>query len=423
MEAWLIHIPLVTAICYFLYRGSRTMPLSYSFLPALLLKLSAGIVLGLIFKYYYPGGDTWTMFASAERFTRVLYNRPADYLQLLFYNDVTYMLPVDQVLITQPRALFFTKLISIVNGFSYNSYWITSLYFSLFSFFALWLLANKLVKIFKVNEAAAACSFLFFPSVIFWSAGILKETVMVGAICLIIFSALRLAFSGHNVQFPDVLIIIFMSFLLWKIKYYYFAVALPVVFAFIISIIAGRGTAYQTKNWFRTSVFFVTLFVSLLLATLVHPNLNLSALGQAIITNYHETLRISPETDFSFPGIKNDFFIFLSYTPKALFTGLFRPFIWEADLNFQILTAIENFIILFLVIVSLAYAVYSKNFTAKSWSTAAGVYIAILAVMLAFASPNFGALARYKVGFLPFFVLLITNRNPAFCWFFRRNTF
>src|SRR5690606_40878369 len=55
-----------------------------------------------------------------------------------------------------------------------------------------------------------------------------------------------------------------------------------VVFAFIISTIAGRGTRFEEKNWFRILIFFFTLAASLLLATLVHPNLNLSALGEEI---------------------------------------------------------------------------------------------------------------------------------------------
>ena len=41
------------------------------------------------------------------------------------------------------------------------------------------------------------------------------------------------------------------------------------------------------------------------------------------------------------------------------------------------------------------------------------IYVSILAITMAFASPNWGSLVRYKVGYLPFFLLLILNNNPV----------
>jgi hypothetical protein len=46
--------------------------------------------------------------------------------------------------------------------------------------------------------------------------------------------------------------------------------------------------------------------------------------------------------------------------------------------------------------------------------TAVVLYIVLLAALLALSSPNFGALSRYKVAFVPFFVyLLLWAAQPA----------
>ncbi len=47
---------------------------------------------------------------------------------------------------------------------------------------------------------------------------------------------------------------------------------------------------------------------------------------------------------------------------------------------------------------------------------AALVFICVLCIFLALSTPNLGTLSRYRVGFLPFFVLLTLADHPVKAW-------
>jgi hypothetical protein len=102
----------------------------------------------------------------------------------------------------------------------------------------------------------------------------------------------------------------------------------------------------------------------------------------------------------------------LYQAPKALISGLFRPFLWEAWNVFQVLVAVENLILAALFLTSIPR--WKEIFTGGNSLLVLSVlvYVVLLCVFLALSTPNFGTLVRYRVGFLPFFVLLMSINNP-----------
>jgi len=101
----------------------------------------------------------------------------------------------------------------------------------------------------------------------------------------------------------------------------------------------------------------------------------------------------------------------LRNAPLALFSGLFRPFFWEAQNAFQLLAAFENAVLFLLTIVSIKKL---KNL----WLSAdrllifsALAYCILLGVFLALSTPNFGTLSRYRTCFLPFLFFLVSCDN------------
>jgi hypothetical protein len=98
--------------------------------------------------------------------------------------------------------------------------------------------------------------------------------------------------------------------------------------------------------------------------------------------------------------------------PWALFSGLFRPFPWEAKTVFQLLVSVENGLLLILLIVSVKSIARCKTIDCLIiWSAA--VYIVLLCTFLALSAPNFGTLSRYRVCFLPFLFFLVSCDNKA----------
>ena len=61
----------------------------------------AGVGVGLLYKYYYTGGDTWNYFYQAEKFSQIAFQSWSSFTKLVFYSD--YQLVMDLLLLTNPE--------------------------------------------------------------------------------------------------------------------------------------------------------------------------------------------------------------------------------------------------------------------------------------------------------------------------------
>lgn len=417
------HALLLFYLVQFLLPTTQSAPLARVFVPALVYKVVMGWLLGAIFFFYYRGGDTIHYFNDACLLAQLAYHDPMEYFRVLLGRQTP---PSALVYLNQPRALFFDKLLSVVAIFSYRNYWIGSIYLSLLSFGGCWKLANALSRRFPQHRAAAAAAFLFYPSVVFWSAGILKESVAVAAITLMICQTLKLTSHDHTSK-SLVRIILSLGatgWVLWELKYYYAGVLIPS----LISI----ALTWQLVKPRATVVYFAIILISWTVGgtmlSLLHPLLGINNLA-SILLHKHDTMVLLSDTSYiiHFASLDGSVGKFLVNAPWALFSGLFRPLVGEGSTLLQWIAALENTVSLLLTLGALLHGRWNRVSPSESlWIFVTLLYIATLAVMLAFASPNFGSLVRYRVAFLPFLVYLVLAGNPCFKslftrLFFRRN--
>ncbi len=415
---YLIHIPVLLLLAFWLYRKSAGMPLRNVFWVGLILKSVAGIALGLVYTYYYTyQADTFLYFKDACTLSQLAWEKPAAYVQIFVFNAVEPEISGASFdLWQQPRAFFMAKLISLFTLFTGNNYWINALYVSLLSFYGFWRLANTLAIIFPSSRVAAAVGFLLFPSVVFWSSGLIKESITMA--CITGSLHLLLAYHSGINRKASVLkkpwhsvFILFSCYLVWKLKYYYLAVFVPVYLSYIATLYLYRKFFTTTKPVFQTSVFLLIFSCILVGATALHPSLHTDVLLGTIIENHDVTLAASaPEDVIYFRHLQPTFISLSTNLPLALASGLFRPFIWEGETIFQWFTGIENACILLLSFFALwpsRLLTISQKPQLYLLLVAVIVYVLLLAALLAFSAPNFGTLARYKAGFLPFLVYLI----------------
>ena len=104
-----------------------------------------------------------------------------------------------------------------------------SLYFSAISFFSSWFLVQKINRLFEGVQPAAILSFLFFPSVVFWSAGVIKECLAMAALFFLSLIFLKV-WKREKLRWTEWLLIVTSLWIVWSLKYYYLAIFLPVVF-------------------------------------------------------------------------------------------------------------------------------------------------------------------------------------------------
>lgn len=414
---FLVHIPILIIIGILLNKRSRNEPLIKFYWPGLLLKLAAGIALGILYKFYYQGqGDTFVFEQYANVLSDLFIIDPIEYLKVVFLNYTPESENI-RILFFDPRLVAFSKIASILNIISFQNYWITALYLSLFSFVGAWMLANYLVKIFKTSIGATAFAFLFFPSFVFWSAGLIKETFVIGSICFI--AAITLKYIHHRkTTIPELLFLLLITYWSWQIKFYYLLILLPNLLSYLLITRVGHLPIFNNYNERKAIGFFLIFGLITFTAILIHPTLSIQYLIAALYESYSLMLETSTyygKIAFEFHDFQPNVISILLNTPKALVIGLFRPFIWESPINLTFLVGIEGTFIIILAI-GKVYQQIKGTFKIPIEATALLTYVFLTAIMMSLISPNWGTLIRYKSAFLPFWVLFLCVNNPIFIY-------
>ena len=108
------------------------------------------------------------------------------------------------------------------------------------------------------------------------------------------------------------------------------------------------------------------------------------------------------DVDYSVTGI-------IKKIPAAINVALFRPYFWEVKTSLMILSAVESSFIMFFTITAVWYFVKHFQFGVLFISkNPALIFMLIFSIVFAFSvgfsSYNFGALSRYRIPLLPFFL-------------------
>mgnify|MGYP006906298515 CR=1 FL=1 len=318
------------------------LPVAKFYYPAMAFKVIFGLLLGLIYTFYYDGGDTMLFFEKAKS----LLELP----KIEFFKEV-FMTSIPH---EQRSILPITKIISLVLFITGGSYWLTSVYFSLFSFAGTFYFVKQLTLKYPTLVNSASIAFLFFPSVVFWSSGVLKESFVFGMMMFM----LGFFMTYHNfkkINLWHVALSVLGGWLIIVLKYYIAAVFLPILLiVFIISVVIDRnllGTIRPIYQYIGISIISIGVFYW---ATTIQFNLDLSRVYSVVKANQVEILRISDQTRVInyFDETGSDLMIVVNLL-VALFSGLFRPLIPDFSSIVQIFTSVENILILVLFLIGL----------------------------------------------------------------------
>lgn len=402
----IFHLGLILALSFYLrrkYAWGRAI-----FWPALALKLAAGICLGLLYQYYFDVGDTFVYFRDGAKLAALARNDLASYLQILFLDRGA---ESAELVLVEPRALFFTKLTSVLNILTGNNYWATALYFSLLSFLGAWSLVRTIAFNIPTVSLAAVIAFLFFPSVVFWTSGVLKESVAMAALFFLTGIFLKVWFA-NRVAWWEWVVSIVALLVFWKLKYYYAGAFIAIVIAalFYKNVITPR---FQMSGGSEAIAWVCLLLVPLVLVTFLHPNFNVDRVLTVIVSNNAVYNNLSqPGQYVQFHNLTAAPASLLINAPWALVSGLFRPFLWETSSLLQVIQGIENGVLLLLSVAALWRVNRYTASEQRLLMLALIFFVAGTCIFITLSAPNFGTLSRYRVGYISFFALLILSANP-----------
>lgn len=372
------------------------------FIGGLLYKVTAGIALGLIYAYYYQTGDTLLYFEDASKLTALWYDSPTDFLTAIFKEPPADLL--SRLYDGAPRALFFIKGVSIVNLFAFNNYWIAASYLSILSFMACWYLVRQVRTVLPAFSAEALVAFILLPSFVFWSSGIIKESV--AALSMVFLAGVFLnIYHQRKLRWFEWTLALACTAAFWQLKYYWAGL----FFMFGGSaLLAQLGSApFRPRRTIRWALWSVAILILGYVTTHVQPNLNLDRVLDVVAENNEAFVSISaPDDVIQFHDLEPTFESFAKNAPLAAWSGLFRPWVGEANSLFKIVASVEN---TFMLLISLwaCFRLFRPDRQVTFIGMIAFGYCLSLSVFLALSTPNFGTLSRYRIGFLPFFVFLM----------------
>jgi hypothetical protein len=299
------------------------------------------------------------------------------------------------------------KLLSVFTYITGSNYWLSSAYFSLFSFCGLWALINRITTTYPGSSKAALFSFVFYPSVLFWGSGISKETIFLGGFGFLLSWFWPYFISSGPVKAYKWIFAILIMVLLVKLKYYYMAVFIPV----LVTSNIVRWVLPEQENRLRRNLYWLFIFTIILFtANWLHPNLRIDQLAALIKTNGQDILaRTSLAAAIDFIDYPVPSTWMAMNFPWAIITGLFRPNIGDWGTFLQNLAVLEHVTILVMLVDGLR--TFNRHQPQIHHLFPCIIYILILSGMLALSTPNFGTLVRYKVSFMPVFIFIILYRS------------
>lgn len=274
---------------------------------------------------------------------------------------------------------------------------------------------------------AFAC--LFLPSVCYWSSGLLKDPICFGCVGYITYAFLNIFVKKKKI-ITSVALIILCGLLLYFIKVY---ILLVLVLSLLIWQFAEFNKLIENKT--LRSIFAVMTFAgSIIVAILLLNYFTSLEAGQQyqfdkIAGNAEYQRKMYADLNQQRGGGDSYFEINTSNPVLMVLSGItatfYRPFVWEINTPIAILSALESSVFLFLTLYFLTKKGVKKFFRgsfSEPRILMCFIFAFVFAVAVGTASANFGALSRYKIPAMPFYLVMMVllfqkNNLPLPRWF------
>jgi hypothetical protein len=394
----------------------RTNPEYKYFTRGLIARIGGAIALGLIYFFYYDGGDTVNYFQTASAYSNLLYKKPSDFFLVwlgdgsghFFQFDDSTGYPIYKI--RDVHSFFVVRLLMPIVILGFHSYFASAILVAFFTFGGMWKLYQTFLAEFPTLKREFAIAVLFIPSCLFWGSGIMKDSFTLSAVGWFTY-AFYYFFIKKERKISFVIYLIISSFIIIAIKPYIFFALLPgsilwlsnnmvkkINHGFVrliagpVILLLGTGAGYIALDQMGDNLGQYKLDTVLDKAVITQQDMKADHYGG-------KTYNIG-EFDASIGGI-------LSVAPIAIFSGIFRPAIWDVRNVVMLISSLENTYLLSLTIFLLIRLKFFGFFTLIRKNPML-LFCMLFSIFFAFSVgltvANFGSLVRLRLPELPFFV-------------------
>ncbi len=401
------------------------------FIKGLAAKLVGCIGFCLVYTYYYDyGGDTKGYFRDATQVIQSIQYGFDVFFQVFSrkYDNVSFDTLNSLANLTYHAVMeYYTVNLSIpFILLGLGSYFSASLLIATFSYWGVWRLFQLFIEKYPAIEKELAFSILFIPSVVFWGSGLNKDTFIICFLGLFLYHANKI-FMGKAFHLNHLLILGVSAFLSYKIKSY-------VMLSLVPAVVLWR-TLYLRDRIKNALIRSLTLpfFGAMGMAAIVWSVSLLSQYDQRYsIDNFigsaqsmqgwhyvegeNTSVEYGRGSSYSLGEYDPSPWGVSKMLPTAVNVTFFRPYLWEVNGAAMLAQSVESLLFLIFTILTIFkvgpwrfYSIVSRD----SFIVMCLVFALFFGFAVGFSAYNFGALSRYKIPCIPFYLaaLFIIRNN------------
>lgn len=413
-----IIILLVYSIAYIVRPYVTTDLTRRYFFPALTVRIMGALLLGIIYQFYYNGGDTFNYHTHGSRIIwETLISNPADGLELIFSSgsdeNISYRYASRILFWGDSSSYFIVRIAAIFDLLTFSTYSATAVLFAVVSFTGMWLFFNVFVTSFPRLHKWIAFAILFIPSVVFWGSGILKDSLVLASVGILTY-CVKIIFIDRRIKAINIILMIVSTIIIYEVKIYILMCFFPAMLLWIYA-----SAFYKIKS----AVLKALLGPFILVLIIVSGYYAVVKIGEDdrrySLDNISRTARITAYdigfytgrdagSGYSLGELDDSFTGMLRLAPAAINVSLFRPYVWEVKNPLMLMSALESLTLMMLTI----YIFFRKrSLFFRAFGDPNVLFCMVLSLTFAFAvgvsTFNFGTLARYKIPLLPFYALAL----------------
>ena len=391
------------------------------FIPALTVKIFGAVFIGLVYAYYYKGGDTFNYFNQSQVINSSFDQSLMEWVNLLFhtpskYDNYYYAYTSQMAWYSDSASYTVCSITAFLSIFTVNTYLPTAVLFAVISFTGIWALFRTFASLYPQFTRPIAIAILFIPSVFVWGSGIFKDTICIFGLGWLTYSTFRFLVQ-RDFSFSNIIISLLSFIVIAKVKLYILLGFVPALLIWILFNYTQR--IRNSASRFVVKAIFAVVLTGGFLVFMQRfgDELGKYSLENVVATSSitrgwisYASSRDDQSSSYDLGNFSPTISGMLSQFPLAVNVTLFRPYLWEAKKIIVALSAIEAFLFLFLTL-KILFVIGPRKIWKTIISDATIQFCLIFSIIFAFAvgisSYNFGALSRYKIPCLPFYVLAL----------------
>lgn len=401
---------------YITKKNIRTNPEYAYFTSGLMIRIFGSIALGLVYFFYYGGGDTTNYFQTSSAYAKLMFTDTNDFWVGWLGNGKGYYFQFSELTgfpVYTPRdhhSFFVVRLLIPIVTLGCHTYFSTAVLVACITYGGLWKLYQTFLLEFPSLKKEFAIACLFIPSCVFWGSGLMKDSFTLSAVGWFTYAFYHF-FIKKQRKLSYGLYLFISGFIILAIKPYIFFALLPGAILWLSNNLVKKinhGFIRLIATPIILSLGAITGYFAL---DKMGDNLGQyqvdKVLDKAVVTQQDMKAEYYHGNSYDIGNFDASIESIITVAPMAIFSGIFRPALWDVKNIVMLISSLENTYILILtlfLLIKLKFFGFFDLIRKNPMLLFCMLFSLFFAFSVGLTVANFGSLVRLRIPELPFFV-------------------